>query len=108
MNFLQINRPDIVVDSAKRVLKYESGNEGILDPLLVVPIFNLYAVWNLKEELVIASLSYGDVATAEEHLRGLVKKFPDSVRVKRLTGMVKEATGKWDYSLCGFELCLNA
>lgn len=58
-----------------------------------------FTVWNLKEQLVVAALSAGDLETAEEQLLGLLKKFPDSIRVKRLIAMTKEAEGKYTEAL---------
>lgn len=48
----------------------------------------------MKEQLVLAALLTGDLSTADEHLNSLIKKFPDSVRVKKLVGMFLEAEGK--------------
>lgn len=56
-------------------------------------------MWNLREQLVLAALSSGKLETAEEHLVDLLKKFPNSVRVKRLLGMMKEAEGNYTEAL---------
>jgi hypothetical protein len=48
----------------------------------------------LYEQLVIAALDIGNIGLADEYLSKLVAKFPDSIRVKRLEGMIMEFEGE--------------
>lgn len=44
--------------------------------------------------MVIAALDTGNIDLADSYVHKLVEKFPDSVRVKRLEGMVMEYEGQ--------------
>lgn len=70
----KVRRPDLVLVCAKILLKTQSGIE----------------VWNLYEDLFLASLDTGDDDAAGQYLAPLTKEFPDSQRVKRLLGMRAE------------------
>ncbi|KAL6073887.1 ER membrane complex subunit 2 [Balamuthia mandrillaris] len=50
-------------------------------------------VWTVREQVFEASLDVGALNEAEELLRQLQKQFPNSRRVERLKGMMKEAEG---------------
>jgi ER membrane protein complex subunit 2 len=47
-------------------------------------------VWSLYEQIYIGALECGDIGLVDECSKRLNKKFPDSVRVKRLLGMQYE------------------
>ena len=47
-------------------------------------------MWNLYEQIVIAALDNGDSTLANECIIILLKKFPESSRVRRLLGLRKE------------------
>mmetsp|Transcript_2320 Transcript_2320/g.3655 ORF Transcript_2320/g.3655 Transcript_2320/m.3655 type:complete len:300 (+) Transcript_2320:107-1006(+) len=79
----KLRRPDIVYDNWEQLLVSESGNE----------------VWNLYEQLCAASLDYGDVKLANECVVLLLKQFPDSARVGRLLGLLKEQCGEYEEAL---------
>ena len=52
--------------------------------------------WDIMEQVVIAALDNGDDDVADKYIFPLRQQFPESQRVKRLTGMALEAKG--DYS----------
>jgi ER membrane protein complex subunit 2 len=47
-------------------------------------------VWSLYEQIYIGALECGDISLVDECSKRLNKKFPESVRVKRLLGMQYE------------------
>ncbi len=76
-------------------MRKESGNEGSLCSLQMLQCMMMFffSVWALYEQLIIAALDIGKVDLADEYLSKLVTKFPDSIRVKRLEGMIMEFEG---------------
>ncbi|KAJ7522219.1 hypothetical protein O6H91_18G002000 [Diphasiastrum complanatum] len=52
-------------------------------------------VWTIYEQVAVAALDSDDLRVAEECVKALLIKFPDSARVARLEGMWMEAKGQW-------------
>ncbi|CAM9935117.1 unnamed protein product [Pylaiella littoralis] len=73
----KIRRPDLCLQHGKQLLRF---GRSLGDEL-----------WVVHEQMVVAALDSGDLATAHEQLEVLRKKFPGSQRVRRLEGMRCEA-----------------
>lgn len=56
-------------------------------------------MWNLHEQILVASLDLGDKVLAEVCLEELKKKFPASIRVGRLEGLIKEQQCEYEAAL---------
>jgi predicted Zn-dependent protease len=56
----------------------------------------MYAVWQLHEDVAIAAMTCGEVKLAYQCWLALNDKFPKSVRVECLRGMLLEANGEQD------------
>jgi len=57
------------------------------------------SVWNLHEQVLVASLDLEDKVLAEVCLEELKKKFPASIRVGRLEGLIKEQQCEYEAAL---------
>eukprot|EP01035_Chromulina_nebulosa_P019605 gene19605-25512_t len=79
----KLSRPDIVVNYGPKVINKLSENE----------------LWNLIEQILLSSLDLGLLDTAKLYLDRLIRKFPQSVRVGRLSGMYNEAKGEYERAL---------
>jgi len=104
----RLNRPDLIVRYGCYLLHNHSkrlGNE----------------VWSMYEQVYIALLQYGkhgkfsgtdgiepeDMRLAAEYCTALSAQFPDSLRVKRLEGMMWEAKGEHDMAMGDYEEILK-
>jgi hypothetical protein len=52
--------------------------------------------WDIMEQIIIAALDTGKDDIADTFTKTLRTQFPESQRVKRLSGMALEARGKYD------------
>ncbi|KMZ57720.1 Tetratricopeptide repeat protein [Zostera marina] len=52
--------------------------------------------WTLYEQVAIAAMDCHCFSVAKDCVKSLQKKFPESLRVGRLEGMLLEATGSWE------------
>jgi len=60
-------------------------------------------VWNAYEQVLMACLDTGNIEHAYHCYAKLNAQFPDSGRVQRLEGMIKEAEGDYDGALKVYE-----
>jgi tetratricopeptide (TPR) repeat protein len=79
----KIRRPDIVCELGPSLISFE----------------NYVDVWNLREQIAVASLEEGDIALAETQVQLLTAEFPGSSRVGRIKGMLLEAKGEFSNAL---------
>ena len=56
-------------------------------------------MWSLYEQIYIGALECGDIGLVDECSKRLNKKFPESVRVKRLLGMQFEYNKEYKRAL---------
>ena len=61
--------------------------------------YQIYLVWSLYEQVYIAALEFGDIGLVDVCSEALNKRFPDSVRVKRLLGMQYEFNKEYKKAL---------
>lgn len=78
---LRIRESPLVAHSADLLLK--NFKSGISED----------EAWAVHEQLVIAALDIGDYKLAFPHLTAIVRRFPESIRARRLQGMYCEAKG---------------
>lgn len=69
---------------------------------MLISLKRTVIVWNLYEQMAVAALDSGKIDLADVYVNKLVKQFPDSLRVKRLEGMVMEYEGDKNASFCYF------
>eukprot|EP01031_Cornospumella_fuschlensis_P046962 gene46962-57507_t len=87
----KISRPDIVLQWGPKLLSGESHIE----------------VWNLHEQICIAAIDTGNLILAAEKIDLLKKQFSDSNRVRRLEGMLLEATGHYEEAFSVYDEILQ-
>jgi tetratricopeptide (TPR) repeat protein len=87
----KLRRPDIVIDCATNVVKYETGNDFL----------------NLQEQLFFAYVDVGQLDEAELCLEQLIKKFPKSARVRRLIGIMFECENNFKEANEMYDLLLT-
>lgn len=66
-----------------------------------------YLVWNLHEQICVAAIDTGDLDLAAEKIDLLKKQFNDSNRVKRLQGMLLEASGQFEEAFAVYDEILQ-
>ena len=54
------------------------------------------ARWDVYEQTCVAALDFGETSIADQYVKLLEVRWPDSARVARLKGMVHEAKGEYD------------
>lgn len=54
------------------------------------------ARWDVYEQTCVAALDFGETSIADQYVKLLEVRWPDSARVARLKGMVYEAKGEYD------------
>ena len=74
----------------------------------IIRIIILSTVWSLYEQAYVAALECGDIGLVDECSKLLNKKFPDSVRVKRLLGMQYEYNGEYKKALALYDSLLES
>ena len=73
----------------------------------MLSIITSRTVWSLYEQVYVAALECGDIGLVDECSKLLNKKFPDSVRVKRLLGMQYEYNGEYKKALALYDSLLD-
>lgn len=74
----------------------------------IIRIIILSTVWSVYEQAYVAALECGDIGLVDECSKLLNKKFPDSVRVKRLLGMQYEYNGEYKKALALYDSLLES
>eukprot|EP01137_Pigoraptor_chileana_P015265 Opistho-2@70973 len=60
-------------------------------------------LWDVHEQVCRAALDIGNVDLAKKHAKALQMKFPDSLRVELLCGLINEADGRTELALAKYE-----
>ena len=85
----KIRRSDLVVRYGDVLLKAIHGS------LYSGQYVGNIEVWSIYEQIFVAALDVGNETLASDCLKPLIKKFPDSLRVKKLIGMQFEYQGEY-------------
>jgi len=103
------HRPDLVLKFGQYLLRSHAGRLGA-------------EVWAMYEQVYIALLHYGrrpraagggaqepseEMRLASEYYSLLAARFPDSMRVKQLEGMMWEAKGEYDMAMADYDEILE-
>lgn len=101
VKFLKVVRDNQLRVYSGLVVKY--GSEVLKTPSVLGA-----DVWNVYEQVLVAALDIGNFETAQLCLDKLDIKFPGSVRVQRLSGMLHEARGEHDKAVAVYDQVLKA